>query len=345
MGDQFGRQPIGVGPWKFKEWRTGEKIVLERNPDYVWAPAYARQGPVYVDNLEFRFIPDTSIVLAGLEAGEIDYASVEPRHLDRLADQFTFFQAPHKGCVPCGAFNTSKPPFDDMRVRQAFNLAVDKDALIKVAAQGHAVPKYGPISHTVIGYWPGVEEIGYKFDLARAKALMEEAGYTLGGDSIYEKNGEPFKVRMKFLGENVKVAEMLKEQYRALGVDVELEQGEFGVVYDQVTQGDYEFALFGYTWREGDVLWIIYHSQQIGILNLNQVNDPELDALLDASRTELDVEKRIELLGRAQERIVEQAYMLPLYTPFTFYALNNRVKGAEWSEITETLYVHDAYIE
>jgi peptide/nickel transport system substrate-binding protein len=348
-GDEYGRHPVSVGPYKFKEWNTGEKIVMERNPDFDWGPDYAHEGAWYVENIEFRIILEYSTIIAGLEAGEVDYAELQPKDVERIREtgQFQIFEPLLKGMQPYVSLNVSKPPFDDVRVRQAFNLAVNKDALIKAVARGQAIPQYGPMSPSVTGYWKGVEYVGYDYNLEKAKALMVEAGYTYNADGMLEKDGQPFKLTLKTrsaLEDLVKTAEILQEQYKALGVEIEIEQQEYGVNVMDVVMGEYEASVFRYLYPEADILYIAFHSNMMDIMNLPRVADPELDDILNKTRTTTDPEKRQEWVNEAQRRIVEQAYVVPIYTPKNFVALSNRVKDAVFSLPNGYLHFDDAYI-
>jgi peptide/nickel transport system substrate-binding protein len=347
-GEDYGRHPVGVGPYRFKEWQTGNKIVLERNPDFDWAPEYAHQGPRYVENVEFRIIPEYATIVAGLEAGEVDFAEVEPKDLEHLeaTGQMEIYAELQQGLRPYVSINTAQPPFDDLRVRQAFNLAVDRDALIRVVELGNAVPQYGPLSPSQTGYWEGVEYIGYGYDLEKAKGLMAEAGYTPGSDGILEKDGEPLSLVLKTLAIEswVKNAQILQEQYKALGVDIQLEQADQGILIPDVLGGNYQMAVFGITWPEADMLFMLFHSSMLGALNTDQVSDPDLDEILTKTRTTVDPAERQQWVNEAQRRIVEQAYAVPLYIPQNFFALNQRVNGEVFSNTTLNLYLEDAYI-
>jgi len=348
-GEQYGRQPISVGPYKFKEWKTGEKIVLERNPDFNWGPPFAHQGPYYIDTVEFLIIPEYDTMIAGLEAGEIDYAKIDPLSVERIkgSGHFQVFEMVSQGMEPHLIINVSKPPFTDIRVRQAFNLAVDREALIQLVESGYGEVQYGPLSSSMSGYWPGVEEIGYKYDLARAKALMEEAGYRVGDDGMLEKDGEPLKVVVLApanIPSQVKVAEVLKEQYKALGVEVEIQVLEYASMMDSVISGNFVAAVQGYTYPEADILVIWFHSS-FGP-NFPKAQDPELDKLLEASRTATDSATRQEALIEAQKYIIEQAYAVSLYAPKTFTVLSNRIKSATFSPYYNLVWVrfNDAYV-
>ena len=349
-GEQYGRQPLGVGPFKFKEWVTDEKIVLERNPDFAWGPGGTRGGPPYIENLEFRIVPEYATRVAGLEAGEIDYAQLEVRDVEHIeaTGQFQIFSALRRGIGPMVLLNVSQPPFDDVRVRQAFNLALDREALIKVVLLGQAIPQYGPISPSVQGYWPGVEYIGYNYDPDKARALLTEAGYVQGSDGVWEKDGQPLAVVLKVPSDSpghVKLAPVLQQQLKELGVDVELELVEFGVLDPLYSQGAYDFGLINYTYSNSGLLYAMYHSRMVGSLNSSQVSNPELDKILETMGFTTDPEVNQKAADEAQRFIVEQAYIIPLYTPKIPYVMNNRVKDAVFSPITGMLDLFDAYIE
>ena len=350
-GDQYGRHPVGVGPYKFKEWVTGEKIVLERNPDYTWGPEFADEGPLYIENIEMRFIPEIATILAGLETGEIDHADVPTKDVQRIRDtgQFQIFEWLLQGMTP-GLFpNTSIPPFDDALVRRAFNLAVDREALIKIiVGEGNAVPQYGPISSSVGGYWPGVEYIGYGYNLEKAKALMEEAGYTYNNDGMLEKDGEPFELELVFTPEfpdpnNSRIAEVLQQQWKALGADVKLGQYEWGVLIGLAVSNEMELGLAGYNWWDAGLLALFFRTGSA--MNFSHYADPKMDEFLDLMQSTADPQERQEWANETQKHLVEQAVVIPLYTPKVFAVLSNRVMGDVPLLPINRLWLNDLYLE
>jgi len=348
MGEDYARHPLGVGPFKFKEWVTGEKLVLERNPDFGWAPEYAHPTPPYVETVEFHILPEYATRLLGLESGDVDYADLAPKDVERIQStgQFQIFAGLDSGTGDFLFLNTTKPPFDDLRVRQAFSLAVNRDALVKVALQGHAVPIYGPLTPATIGYWPGVEYIGFKHNLDKTKALMSEAGYTLGSDNVWEKNGQPLELVLKTYDEiSTKMAQVLQQQFKEMGAAVEIEQLEACVLTSQLRAGDYVMATYLYGWPNYGILFASFRSSMIGVFNHSRVNDPELDALIDAMVGELDPERQQQATNDVQRRIVEQAYTIPLLAQKQYSALSDRVKGALYSEATQDLELFNIYIE
>ncbi len=348
LGDDFGRQPIGIGPYMFKEWQTSEKIVLERNPDYAnWAPEFD-QGNHYIENIEFRILPEAAIVVAGLEAGEIDYAAIEAKDLEIVqgTNQYQIFETQAPGVFGL-LFNMGHPMWEDVRVRQAFNLAMNRQVLINVVEKGYAVPQYGPLSPSMAGYWPGVEYVGYPYDLEKAKSLMEQAGYTYNDDGMLEKDGQPFSVVLKTysLPAAVRSGEVAQEMLKALGVDLQLQQAEIGVLVGELFGGDYELTVMGVAWAEANIMHMMFHSSGIGGSNMTFTNDPELDSILDLTAMTVDPEGRLEYLIEAQRYIVEQAYLVPLYAAQFFSPLNNRVKGVKFSKVDSFLWFGNAHIK
>jgi peptide/nickel transport system substrate-binding protein len=350
LGADFGRHPVSVGPFKFKEWITGERIVLERNPDYTWGPSYTRGGPPFIEAIKILYIGEYATIVAGLEAGEIDLAFVQPADLDRISGtgKFDLLGRLAASTSPMVHMNTSRPPFDDVRVRQALNYASDREALIKVVVRGYGQPQYGPISPSVTGYWPGVEQIGYKYDLDKAKALMKEAGYTPGASGFLEKDGKPAKFGMMAISTDAPhtmVASVLKEQYKALGLDIDVKLQETGLMFAAFAKGDYDLAVWGWPYPDCSVMYAMFHSSMIGALNHGRVKDPELDKLLDQMAGATSTKANEDAAAAVQKRVVEQAYIVVLYTSKFHTALAKRVKGVLFSPITGSAYLEDAYIQ
>jgi len=118
-----------------------------------------------------------------------------------------------------------------------------------------------------------------------------------------------------------------------------------GILIQTVTEGDYEFSAMGMTMPEADMLYLMFHSSQVGANNHTFVSDAELDELLTRVRAETDPDARQEAVDEAQRMIVEKAYMLPLYIPINYYAMNTRVKDYVYSESLNLVYLQNAYIE
>lgn len=333
-GESYGRNPVGTGPFVFKEWMTGDHITLERNPDFTWGPM--GDLPANIQTVVFRFIAEPATILAGLEAGEIDYAPAgmfQPVDIINLEetgdfDIVSYFSA---GLYPFISLNTSQPPFEDVRVRQALNYATDKQALADVVAPNSgSVMQNGPLSPSTEGYWPGIEDMGYAFDLEKARQLMLDSGYSYNADNMLEKDGATLSVEMITVSGydvTIKSAQVIQSQWKELGIDVSLTQLDLGVAYDTLISGNYAAAAFGWGWLNSELMNQLFASRNIGSQNFGQVNDPELDALLDQMTTATSVEAHLQAAKDAQIRIVEQAYVIPLFSQRLSSVVSKRIVG------------------
>lgn len=346
-GDNYGQQPVGVGAFRVVEWVVGDRLVMEANPDYAWAPAFLSGGAPQVERVIIRFIPEYTTILAGLESGEIDLlfgTAVNARDVGGLIERgFDFFESYTPGMIPYVAMNVSTSPFDDLLVRQAVNYAIDKDAFVAILG-GTAIPQYGPISISVAGYWEGIEEVGYRFDAERARALLEEAGYSFNSDGIAEKDGETLSLNLLLIPDFAFFGQVLQAMMAEVGIALEIEQTDVGVLYGRAFAGDYQIAMGGYDFGEADVLYTFYHSVNIGGLNVSQLNDPVLDEILDRTRNEIDPIARQEAVNQAQAYIMEQAIVAPIITLIDFFPISPRVNGLVISRDV-TLWLSDVTLD
>ena len=191
LGAEFGRHPVGTGPFKFVEWVQNQHVKLVRNPDYNWGPSYLHKGPANFATLTFRQIPDAGARLAALESGQVDAIDLPPTHqIMRLkADpRFQVKSAPQPG-MPWGwPMNTKRAPTNDLKVRQAMIYALDREGLVRSVHQGVFKPAYGPLTPATFAYNPAVEKM-YPYDPKKAEALLDEAGWKKGADGMRAKDG------------------------------------------------------------------------------------------------------------------------------------------------------------
>jgi peptide/nickel transport system substrate-binding protein len=339
---------IGVGPYKFVEYQTDEKVVLERNTDYVWGPDFgvgAGSGPYNIETIEIRIIKEDATLTAGLEAGEIDFATIQPVNAAVLEENFNISNTMAIGLVNV-SLNCEKAPFDDIRLRQAVNYATDRDSIVQIAGQGNAAKILGPISPSVVGYWDGVEEIGLDYDLEKARALIAEAGYTLNAEGIAEKDGVTLDVLLDIPPDAlyVNTAQLLQQQWKEIGVNVTIQQDEWGVLIQNVVPGNYTAAIMDYGDYEADFMYGIFISSNMNIMNISRVVDTALDDMLIRTRTTVDPAERQEVVDQVQEYITTNAFLVPIMARQDLNAMSKRVQGLQGNFFTG-LVLTDAYIE
>ncbi|PYM57547.1 MAG: peptide-binding protein [Candidatus Rokuibacteriota bacterium] len=244
---EFNRKPVGTGPFRFVEWRRGERLVMEANAQY-------HGGRPALDRLIYRVIPDAVVLLQELRAGGVDFIESPP-----LTEVARLKQT--QGLQVLVADNTSYnylgyrqdlPPFDDMRVRRAFYHAVDSGTLIRQVLQGYAAPATGQFPPSSWAFDPSVK--GYPFDPARAKALLAEAGWKPGPDGVLVKDGKrlSFSLRHDQANQAVKdTAVVLQEYLKNVGAEARLEPLDWPTFVKKLFASDFEGICVGWTNFQG----------------------------------------------------------------------------------------------
>ncbi len=345
--DYIARNPMSVGPYIFKEWKTGERIVLERNPDFTWGPSFA-PGPRFVQTVEFRVIPDQATMISALEAGETLMDGVPESEIARFQDttKFTIYQTMDQSLYPALAFNLNKDPWKDINMRQALSYAVDRQGIINVLLQGKGEPAYGPLPPSISGYTKDVEKY-YNYDAAKALELFAKSGYTQDASKKLVKDGKQlaFKLVTPSYDFILPGLEIIKEQFKAIGIDMTIESVDPSLLSDKVNKGDFDLVVTGYNYPTSDVLYFFFHSSMVGAGTNTGIADPDLDKLLDAARTSLDAAKHDQLIHDIQIYIVEHAYWITTINQVGNLVVSTKLQDAYWSVPLNSLRLENAWIK
>jgi peptide/nickel transport system substrate-binding protein len=306
-------QPVGTGPFRFKEWVKGSHIALERNPNYFKA------GKPYLDRIVVKVVPDPGARMVAFEAGELDYLPYfgTPLHevprIQRMPDSEVTF-APGFSSIFMLWFNLRKAPLSDLRVRQAIAHAVDRQAILDKAAFGVGKLASGPIaSGTKWAFHPNLPR--YARDLARANRLLDEAGYRRGPD------GTRFKISLlsDAAGVGPATGEIVREQLREVGIALELRPMEAAAFYDRMfVQWDYDMAFQeAATGPDPAIgvarLYITSNIRRVPFTNGTGYSNPEADDLFAQGAKEPSVAKRGAIYRKLQEILVRDLPMIWLW--------------------------------
>ena len=307
---RFSRDPVGTGPYRFREWISGERIVLERNPDY-WGPA------PYMKHLVFQAIADAHQRLVALESGAIDVAyQVPPETLDFVAlhPSLEVHEAPVPN-VAYMAMNTATEPWSDLRVRQAINHAIDRTPIVKLGYRGQAIPAHGPLPP---GHWGHHEATTrYPHDPARARALLAEAAADGAFDPKRPITLYAPSAPRPYLTDPELVVDIIKTQLEAIGLEVAVKVQPVAAHFASVRRGEHDLCLMGWVADTQDPDNILYtllspENAVFGVArNLSFFRDPVLGDLLEKARA-TERPARDVLYARAQERVAEMAPWVPL---------------------------------
>ena len=333
FGADYGRNPVGTGPFKFVQWDAQSQIVLERNPDYNWGPEFAaHQGPAHLDQVVFRILPEAATRLTAFETGEILVAS-EPPSLDAiaLADSGTAsietFAQP--GIPAILMINSAKAPTDDLNVRKAMILAVNQEELAQTAFQSLGLPATSVISPTTWAYDEAAASM-YSFNLDEAKRLLEESGWVdSDGDGIREKDGATLTIDWP---DNPAWSEAFNELligYLAeAGFDVQYRSMDDGAAYEELLAGNYTLVYMYWTRPDPSPLRYLFHSENNnGGGAWSNFTDADLDEALADADTNTDEEARKQDYITAQNIIMENALAIPMFTVNTSYLTSPSVQG------------------
>ncbi|MBZ6078411.1 ABC transporter substrate-binding protein [Microvirga puerhi] len=331
-------QTNGTGPFKLVEWRKGDSIILQRYDAYYGgATEIPPVGKACVDRVIFRVIPENASRVAALLAGEVDIINELPPYdmkkvetnsntkVMKVNGTRTFFVA----------LNNTKKPFDDPRVRQAANMAINKALIIDKVLLGTAVPLNGVMSPDAFGYNPDLP--AYPFDADKAKKLLAEAGYPNGVDATIDTEGA-FK----------EITEAVASMLTKAGIRTKVNVGEGSTLRAKwAPKSDKSGDMYFTSWGNGslDPADIFVPTLRTGDRgNSAYYSNKEVDVLLDAANVEVDQAKRADLYKRAQAIVNKDAPWIFLWLPQDLYGVSKRVSGWEPSADSR-INLHDACVK
>lgn len=324
-GTAYGRNPVGTGPFRFVRWDAQSQVVLERNPDYNWAPEFAaHQGPALLDQVIFRFLPEAATRLTAFQTGEILVAS-EPPALDAIAlsesgeGVLETFAQP--GIPAIMMINTEKAPTDDPNVRKAMILSLNHEEFVQTAFQQLGIPSYSVLSPTT---WSFDEEAAnlYRYNAEEAARLLAESGWTdSDGDGILDKDGQ--KLTIDYITSPIweeAFNELLAGYLTKAGFDVQMRAMDDAGIAAEGAAGSYSMLYIYWTRADPSPLRILFHSENIdGGAAYTRFRDAVLDRVLADGDTQTDETVREQDYVTAQRIIMENALVLPLFTVNTSY--------------------------
>jgi peptide/nickel transport system substrate-binding protein len=337
LGDQFALKPVGSGAFKFEEWQPGVSITLTRNSNYRWAPSVLKnQAAPLIEKLVFKVIPDANTQFRAFQSGEIDILFInQTNQVEKLKNdpQTNLNETTLNSLIYLG-FNCQKPPFDDVRVRQALSHAVDKNELVQTALGGIGEIAFAPLSNTLPGFDPQLKSFELGYNPAKTAELLGQAGFVKQADGTWNRpqtgssEAQPFKVNLLIStrAPNEALATVIQGQFKKAGIPVTIKSLEANAATDAATKGDYDLFIWRYDWNDADVLNTYLSSSRIGRTNRNFYKNAELDKILDQASKQLDAKERNQSYFAAQKIILQDAPWQPLYIPKDYIAINKRVQ-------------------
>lgn len=328
----FARKPVGSNYYKLQDWRNGERISLVRN-------SYATQGQARIDRLVSRFIPDNAAQFLELLADNIDLMNLDPIKYARifparpdLTKKIALYKELGNNYTYLG-FNLKHKPFDDIRVRQAINYAIDKQELIDGVLLGLGVPVASPYKPGT--RWSNPNLHPYPYDPQKAIALLKQAGFEdHDGDGILDRDGKPlaFEMVTNQNKEREKSAVLIQRRLKEIGIDSKIRVLEWAsFVSRYIKTGDFDVVILGWGLGLDPDQFNIWHSSQQapGQFNFIGYSNPRVDKLLGQGRLELNPDKRMKIYHEFAEILLEDSPIVYLYAGYGLPAIYKRVKGID----------------
>jgi len=322
---EFNRKPVGTGPFKFVEWRRGERIVMDANERY-------HGGRPQLNRLIFRIIPDSVVLLQEMRAGGIDFMENPPlTEVARLKQtaglkvlvgdntSYTYF-----------GWRQDLPPFNDLRVRRALNHAIDVPTMVKEVLQGYAAVATGQFPPSSWAFDPRVKP--YPYDPNRAKALLAEAGFTPGPDGVLTKDGKrfSFSIRHDQANQTMKDTGVIIQEYlKKIGVEAKLEPLDWPTFVKKLFASEFEAIVVNWTNHHDPdpFAYTIWHSSQWKGRNFAHYKNPKADEELEAARRTASQADRKKHYAEFSKILMEDAPYVFLYFPQQVYVAKQGYDG------------------
>ncbi|WP_274650846.1 ABC transporter substrate-binding protein [Paenibacillus humicola] len=307
-GADFNNHPVGTGPFMFKEAVAGSSVTLEKNPNY-W-----QAGLPKMDQVVFKTIQDTNVAFVNLKSGDVDITDKFPyKEIDSVKNdpKVTLINEPSLAFEAI-YLNTAKPPFNDKALRQAVDLLIDRDAIVKVALNGAGVPGHSPFAPNVFAH--GDSDIAAKPDLAKAKQLLNGKTYT-------------FTLKVGTLPSDQQTGQMIQTMLKPAGIDVKLEKVEVAALDEQTKSKNFDAVLAYWSGRQDPDQSIYDWLYSTGTMNYSGYSNPEVDKLLDEARAETDNAKRKATYDQVMAIVQQDVPNVYLYHVNNTIGVSKAVQG------------------
>lgn len=325
----FSRKPLGAGPYRLKSWEAGSSITLAASETYF-------AGRPHIEEVVYRIIPDDATMFMETRAGRLDVMNLNPMQYLRQTSGPWWGSEFHKYRYLAPVyiflgFNLRHPFFEDVRVRRAISLAINRSDLVSGVLLGQGIATFGPYKPGSWAFHPSLSPVSQ--DLEAAAKLLDEAGYTAGKDGGREKNGRPLAFTILTNQGNeqrILTATLIQSQLARIGVKVFIRTVEWAAfIREFVNKGNFDAVILGWTISQDPDCFQIWHSSQAhdGGLNFIGYKNPEVDKLLEEGRSTPDRDKRMKIYAELQEILHRDQPYCFLFVPYALPIVQRRFMG------------------
>ena len=335
---------VGSGPFTLKQYVQNQSITLGRRTGYAWGSSlWHKSGEAYLDKVVFKVVPEAGVRAGSLQSGQVNaISSVGKANEAALkGGQVTLQRRANPGVVFGLAFNNARPALQDARVRQAIGFAIDRGQIADTVFPTGTQPATSVLAHTTPDYADLSSDL--TTDAAKAKSLLEAAGWKTGSDGIRTKDGKKLTLTVDWIpnsATNQPALELIQQQLKAVGVGLTLKQLQVTQLAPTLQSGDYDAAWGNITRADPDIL---RNSFSTKLANFYRVPVTELDGALTGQAATTDATKRKQLVEQAQQLIVRNAYYAPVVELQSQIGVSNKVHGLNF-DASSRIQLHDTWI-
>ncbi|MET8976813.1 ABC transporter substrate-binding protein [Streptomyces sp. NPDC004539] len=333
---------VGSGPFTLTQYVQNQSVTLAKRAKYAWGSSlWSKQGEAYLDKLVFKVVPEAGVRAGSLQSGQVDAISSVGKANEAALQGVNLQRRANPGVVFGLSLNNSRPVLKDVRVRQAIRYAIDRQQIATTIFPTGTQPATSVLAHTTPDY--ADQGAGLTFDAAKAKSLLDAAGWKAGGDGIRTKDGAKLSLTVKWFANsatNQPALELIQQQLKDVGVGIVLQQLQIAQLAQVQQAGDFDGLWGNITRADPDILRSSFSTK---LANIYRLPVTPLDTLLTEQAAATDAAKRKELVGQAQKLIVDNAYTVPVVELQTQLGVAKKVHALAF-DASSRIQLHDTWI-
>jgi peptide/nickel transport system substrate-binding protein len=339
--------PVGTGPFTFQEYVTQDHMTVVANPKYKWGPtAFGPAGPPKLKKITYRILTDPTARFNALQTGQLQLAmNLNPNDIKtvRSTSGLTHYNLPSTGQPYGYPINVTKGPTNDLKVRQAINFAVDQDTLNKTVLQGAYQAAHNVLTPTTPGYNKADDSM-YAYNPARAKSLLDSAGWRASGNATRAKNGQPLELEILIQSANGfdLPTQFVVSQLKAVGIAAKTTSQPFVTAAASYNQGVQNLSAIFYYDVDPYLLNNLVNSQNIKAgFNWAHYTNPAVDAAIPKANGTADEASRTAQWQQITHTLMQDAIFLPLWNVSGVFSATSNLKGMHFG-VTGYPFFHSA---
>ncbi|MER6135562.1 ABC transporter substrate-binding protein [Streptomyces sp. NPDC001815] len=335
---------VGSGPFTLQSYVQNQSVTLAKRGKYAWGSSlWTKKGEAYLDKLVFKVVPEAGVRSGSLQSGQVDAISSvgKANEATLKGGEVNLLRRANPGVVFNLGLNNSRPALKDAKVRQAIQIAIDRQQIVDAVFPTGTKAATSILAHTT----PDYADLGpdLAFDAAKSKSLLDAAGWKTGSDGIRSKNGTKLRLTVKWFpnsATNQPALELIQQQLKAVGADVVLKQMQVTQFASTLQSGDFDAVWGNVTRADPDILRSSFSTK---LANFYHLPASPLDSPLSRQAATTDAAKRKQLVEQAQQLIVQNAHVIPVVELQTQLGVAKKVHNLDF-DASSRIQLHDTWI-